>query len=174
MPEVRATRSVDRPLTEIWSFVEEMDNWAPLMKGYVDHAKENERDSIWTLRGDLGPFSKTVKMRVHITEWAGPSRVAFELVGIDEAVSGVGAFDLSTDQLALPTPTRSWVQRLLDWLFRRPPEAPPEPARSHVVFTFEIDAGGPMGPMINALLGPWTEEVARDLLEQVGTKLEVA
>jgi 3-oxosteroid 1-dehydrogenase len=142
--EVEHARSVGRPLPEIWAFVENFENWAPMLKGYVSHAVQSPTESTWKLRGELGPFSRTVEVKVTITEWTGPRRVAFTLDGVDEAVRGGGAFDLT--------------------------EAPG--ARSTVTFRFGVEAQGPMGPMINALLGPWTDEVARDLLDDVGAHLE--
>jgi hypothetical protein len=159
-----------------------MDQWAPMLEGYEAHDKQSDTDSVWTLRGDLGPFSKTVKLKVQITEWTPPSgeagRVAFTLEGIDEVVTGSGAFDLSEDVPPPPPepPARSLWQRLMDWLLGRSPELPQTtgPTTCHVVFTFTVDAGGPMGPMINAMLGPYAEQVAQGLLEAVGAHLENA
>lgn len=176
MPEVRATRSVDLPLSEIWAFVEDFDNWAPLLQGYESHETKSERESSWALTGDLGPFSKTVHLDVEITEWEAGKRVAFTLQGTDEQVSGSGAFDLHEDAPPPPPepPPRSLFQRFLDWILGRKAEplALPGPSTSHVVFSFAIDAGGPMGPMINAMLGPYAESVAQGLLDAVGEKLE--
>ena len=172
MPEVRAAASVDRPIAAIWPWIAEMDNWAPMLRGYQSHTKESDTESIWTLTGELGPMSKTIKLKVSIVEWTEGQRVAFELVGIGEPVSGHGAFDLHEDAPPEPPapPVRSWWQKLLDWLRRAPPPLPPpapEPSASHVVFTFAIEASGPMGPMINAMLGPYAEAVAAELLASV-------
>jgi len=171
VPEVRVTASVDKPVAAVWPWVKEMDNWAPMLKGYESHEKESETESVWTLTGDLGPMSKTVAMRVTITEWVDGERVAFALTGVEEAVTGGGAFDITEDAPPPPPPppTKGWFARLIDWLFGRKAPAPalPEPAESHVVFTFAIEAGGPMGPMINAMLGPYAEMVATELLASV-------
>lgn len=176
MPDVVVSRGVDRPLSEVWAFVEDMDHWAPMLKGYVAHAKVDDRASEWTLSGELGPFSRTVKLSVRITEWTDQKRVAFELEGLDEAVSGGGSFDLSETRPELPMPApRPWWRRMFDWLFGAPPPPPPAaPAKSHVTFSFAIHALGPMGPMIDALLGPYAEAVAHDLLDTVGSHLEVS
>jgi len=175
MPECRHTRAVDLPLSRIWPFVADMDNWAPMMKGYVGHEKQTDQDSIWTLKGDLGPFSKTVQLAVHIVDWREGEAVAFELEGIDEAVVGSGRFGLTeSTPPAPPVPVRSWWMRWLDWLLGREPSTPAlsDASSSHVVFEFSVEAQGPMGPMINALLGPWADEVASDLLQRVGEHLE--
>lgn len=176
MPECRQTRAVDLPLSAIWTFVQDMDNWAPMMKGYVAHEKQSEADSIWTLKGDLGPFSKTVKIAVHIDEWRDAESISFTLKGVGEAVEGSGSFQLSESAPPAPPPAppKPWWTRLLDWILGRKEEplALPDERTSHVVFNFTIEAQGPMGPMINALLGPWSDEVASELLQSVGDHLE--
>ena len=146
-----------------------MDNWAPMLKGYVAHEKSSATKSVWTLTGDLGPFTKTIHVDVTVTEWVEAKRVSFSLVGLDENVQATGTLELTEEQPVIPP--RTWWQRLLDFLLRRPVRLP-EPTASHVVFTFSIEAGGPMGPMINAMLGPYADAVATELLEKVAGRLE--
>ena len=177
MPEVVARRSVAIPLAETWEFVREFDNWAPMLTGYESHETHSVDESTWALTGDLGPFSKTVHLRIRITEWVEAERVAFTLEGIDEQVQGSGCFDLSEQQpVGEKPPPRTWWQRLWDRLWGRPAPTPElaGPVTSHVVFTFAIDAGGPMGPMINAMLGPYAETVAQRLLADVSSALAPA
>ena len=169
MPEVRAIRTVDRPLSEIWSYVQDFDNWAPMLRGYQKHEVVDETDSIWTLRGDAGALSRTVNLKVHITEY-GQERVAFELEGLDEAVEGSGAFDMRPHGEAPPPRPRTWWQRFTDWLFGRKPQLA-APGAAQITFDFRIEAQGPMAPMINAMLAPWTQQVADDLLESIASEL---
>jgi len=168
MPQITASRAVDLPLNVIWPFVAEMDNWAPMLKGYVAHEKSSATKSVWTLTGDLGPFTKTIHVDVTVTEWVDAERVAFSLVGLDENVQATGTLALMEERPELPP--RTWWQRLLDFLLRRR-VALPQAAESHVVFTFNIEAGGPMGPMINAMLGPYADAVATELLDKVSAHL---
>jgi len=168
VPEVVANVQVDNSLAEVWAFVRDMDNWAPMMKGYVKHEKHSEADSVWTLTGDLGPFSKTVDLKVHVTEWLDAERVAFEMEGVIEQVTATGSLELSDKQpIALP---RSFWQRLLDWLLRRRAIGTGV-GEANLTFTFSIQAGGPMGPMINPMLGPYSDAVARELLDSVASHL---
>lgn len=144
-----------------------------MLPGYVAHEALSANDSVWTLEGDLGPFTRTVQLAVRITELSPPSRITFEVAGMGEDANGGGTFTLAPQSVDTPQPvTRSPWQRLLDWLFRRKPALPAPAGATEVSFTFRIEAGGPMGPMINALLGPFAEQVAHDLLERVGTHLE--
>lgn len=174
MPEVVAARKIHRPASEIWEFVQDFGAWAPLVKGYVSHTTESETDSLWTLRGDAGPLTRQVKLRVHITEFS-PARVAFDMKGVGEPVDASGCFELAPEGAPPPAtpPPRSWLQRLVDWLTGRKPAlpAPREAQATTVRFTFRIDAQGPMGPMINAMLGPFAQGVADDLLAGIGHRL---
>ena len=176
MPEVRADTVVHRSLAEVWDFVQEMDNWAPMLRGYVGHDKHSDTESTWKLTGDLGPFTKTVDVAVRVTEWVDAERVVFELNGITEQVRGEGALSLTTDALNPSTdaPSRSAWQRLWDWLLRRAPvqSADAGAGAANLSFTFAINALGPMGPMINPMLGPYADAVAKELLEKVAAHVE--
>ena len=162
MPEVKASAPVNRPLSEVWDFVSEMDNWAPMLKGYQKHEKKSEQESTWTLNGDLGPFSKVVDMKVEVVEWTEPERVAFTLEGITEVFTGKGSLELGSEA----APRTTW-QVFWDWLLRRDPPQ----GDVFATFNFEIDAGGPMGPMINPMLGPYAKLVAEDLVHSVAAHL---
>lgn len=166
MPEVRADTVVQRPLSEVWEFVQEMDNWAPMMRGYVSHEKHSDEQSTWKLTGDLGPFSKTIEVSVKVTEWVEADRVAFELTGITEQVQGTG-----TLQLGMEAPERSGWDRFWDWLLRRSPTPDASAGTANLTFSFAINALGPMGPMINPMLGPYADAVAKDLLASVAAEL---
>lgn len=171
MPDVTAVREVDRSLDAIWDFVQDFGNWAPLLRGYVKHEVQSESDSIWTLKGEAGPLSREVNLAVHITEYT-PEKVAFTLKGLDEAVEGGGAFVMQPSGEAPVAKPRSWWQRLVDWITgAKEPELARGSAR--ITFQFVIEAQGPMGPMINAMLGPWAEEVAEELLQSIGDQLTV-
>jgi len=172
MPVVTAVRQVDRTLDDIWTYVQDFSNWAPLLRGYVQHEVQSDTDSVWTLKGEAGPLSRQVNLQVHITEYT-PERVAFTLKGLDEAVEGGGAFTMESSGEAPVARPRSWWQRFVDWLTgaKEPPAAR---GSSTVTFEFTIEAQGPMGPMINAMLGPWAGEVAEELLDSIGQALAPA
>ena len=162
MPEVTASAPVNRPVSEVWAFIAEMDNWAPMLKGYEKHEKKSDTESVWTLNGDLGPFSKSVDMNVQVVEWLDSERIAFTLEGITEVFTGSGSLELGSEA----APRSAW-QRFWDWLLRR--EAPR--GDLFATFNFQIDAGGPMGPMVNPMLGPYAKRVAEDLVTSVAAHL---
>src|SRR5580704_18150642 len=88
MPEVEYTTSLSLPRTAVWSFVKDMNNWAPFLTGYQRH--EILSDTIWTLKGDVGVLARIVRLQAHVTDWSGPERVAFTLTGLNEQVEGGG------------------------------------------------------------------------------------
>jgi carbon monoxide dehydrogenase subunit G len=189
MPEVEFTTRVGRPREAVWDFVKDMNNWAPYLTGYQTHEILSETDSIWTLKGDVGVLARVVKLKAHVTEWNGPSRVSFTLTGLNEQVDGEGTLEMEAGEAAnvpapVAVPTRSWLQRLLDSLFRfffrqahgpAPVRALPSggPA-SQLRFRLRMDAGGPAGPLVNAMLGPALMPAAEDLANKIAAHLERA
>ena len=42
MRKVQFSTTVDIPLGELWDFVKDLNNWAPMVKGYQGHEFLNE------------------------------------------------------------------------------------------------------------------------------------
>ncbi len=195
MPEVEYTTSMSLPREEIWEFIKDMNNWAPFLTGYKQHEILSETDSIWTLKGDVGILSRVVRLKAHITEWDGPQRVAFTLTGLNEMVEGGGVLSMqpagadsaaAAEQAALAPPPRRgllWrlIERLTRWFLRRAdsqkgnhPRRLPAPAKasSHLTFKLRMEAGGPTGPLVNAMLAPALLPAAEDLANKIAAHLE--
>lgn len=183
MAEVEYSAAAALPRETVWDFVREMDHWASFVTGYQRHEKTGERDSLWTLKGDLGVMSRTLTFKVHVTEWSGPERVRFELEGLNEPMRGEGCFELAPDAgAAAPAPSRSWVRRILDslarWLFRlrhgrvERRVAASGAGATRLTFRLRLDPGGPMAPMVNAMLAPLLTPAAESLAERILATLE--
>lgn len=182
MPEHTYETTLAVPVPKLWDFVQDMDNWAPFVHGYQEHEKISDSNSIWTLKGDVGVLSRTVKLDVHITQWDERERVEFTLEGINEQVSGGGTFLLSPiepDKPPEPEVKAGLWTRFMTWLARVFGQAPkrealPEPgdAGAHMSFRLRMDAGGPMAPMINAMLAPALGPATETLGEKIAAKLE--
>jgi hypothetical protein len=165
-----------------------MNNWAPFLTGYQTHEILGDMDSIWTLKGDVGVLARVVKLKVHVTEWNGPSRVSFTLTGLNEQVDGGGTLEMQpVDDVApaaAPAPLAkvSFFSRILAaimrFFFRRVHGAGPARAAprggpgSQLTFRLRMDAGGPTGPLVNAMLGPALLPAAEDLANKIAAKLE--
>src|SRR5262245_19889731 len=104
MPEVQHATTIALAPERIWDFVKDMGNWAPFNTGYQKHEQLDATDSVWTVKGDVGILSRTVKLKVHITEWNGPGRVTFTLEGLNEEVSGDGALLMTAANAPPPAP----------------------------------------------------------------------
>ncbi len=193
MPEVAFTTEMRLPLSLVWAFVSDMNNWAPFLTGYQGHEIIDATDSLWTLKGEVGILSRRVELRAHVTEWAPPERVSFTLTGVNEAVDGGGTVVLrratasEAGAMSVPPPSGSMLHRFLAaiarWLFRlthrseRSPALPASrPAGEAIAleFTLRMDAGGPAGPLVNAMLGPALEPAVEDLAKKIAAHLENA
>ena len=188
MPEVEYTTKLSIPREAVWDFVKDMNNWAPFLTGYQRHEILTEADSIWTLKGDVGVLARVVKLKAHVTEWNGPDRVAFTLTGLNEQVEGGGELvmtDATVARAPAPIVKRSFFRKLIDafarFLFRRMHGNGPEraaPAKnasgpgSLLTFTLRMDAGGPTGPLVNAMLAPALGPAAEDLANKIAAHLE--
>lgn len=144
MPEASHALTVQAPLRSVWGFVQEMDNWARLLPGFQNLIKIDDRESIWTVKGDLGVVSRVVEFRVHITEWVEPSEVAFRLEGLNENATGAGSFH------AALAGDRSTTLK----------------------FQLALEAGGTMGPMVNALMVPVLPRLIARFAEAIGREIE--
>lgn len=193
MAEAEYVTRVAAPVARVWDFVHEMDNWAAFLRGYQSHEKQGERDSIWVLKGDVGAVTRTVKFHVHIDEWDAPARVRFTLRGLNEEMNGGGSFWLQPAAAQPPGPAAShaakgpgWFARLVRWAYRRifgrsqrahaASAANTEGAAgaecSQLGFHLRIAPGGPMGPLVDAMLNPLMLPVAEELAEKIAARLE--
>lgn len=179
----------------IWEFVQEMDNWATFVAGYLSHEKESADDSTWVLKGDVGVLARTVKFKVHVDEWAGPERVTFSLVGVNEPMQGSGTFLLqpyedeaeaaAADARAASSARDGFFARLFAAIARffyrlvhgraeraASADSGPGAGMSKLTFRLEIQPGGPMAPMVNALMKPMMTPAAEGLANQIMATLE--
>jgi carbon monoxide dehydrogenase subunit G len=173
----------------IWDFVKVMDNWAPYVTGYQSHEVIDDADSIWTLKGDVGVLSRVVQFRVHITEWAGPARVAFTMSGINEQTEGEGLFVMGpvgadTETAAAPAaPRKGWWRslrsRMILFFYRRSNPQQTErivsqtgPAASQLAFTLRMKSGGVIGPVVDAMIEPMLAPAAEDLANKIANQVE--
>ncbi len=143
MPKVDYTATIEVPRALVWDFVKDINNWAPFAKGYQEHELVNDRESLWTVKGDIGPISRVTKFRVRITEWVDGERVAFVLQGLNESVGGEGAIRLT--DAAIGTEVRGEAM---------------------------IEFGGSLGPVINQLFVPWARAGADELVTKIAVALQ--
>ncbi len=127
------------PRAEVWEFVHDMNNWAPFTRGYQSHELLNDRESVWTVKGDLGPISRVTKFHVTITEWIDGEKVAFTVRGLNEPINGRGAITIADG----------------------------EAATTLIHGNATIEMGGTLGPVVNQLIVPFVEEGADELVTKI-------
>jgi carbon monoxide dehydrogenase subunit G len=93
MPSGMHQVEVHLPIEEVWEFVKDMDHWAPLVPGYIKHQKLNDRQSTWEFKSDIGIMKKKINLLIDIKEWNAPTKVTFQLTGINEKFKGSGYFE---------------------------------------------------------------------------------
>ncbi len=145
MPEVEYKNIVNAPMEEVWGFVSVIEKWAPFLKGYQKHDEISDTESIWILKGDVGVLSRTVEMKVNITNWDDESKtVEFTVEGINEKADGGGVFNAVTKS----------------------------ENETELSFKLEINAGGMIGPVVNVLLKPMLKPVAKEMAEKIKDRIE--
>lgn len=201
MAEAEYTTTTRVPIDAVWAFVQEMDNWGRFVTGYQKHEKQDELHSTWTLKGDVGVLSRTLTFAVEIVEWNGPSRVSFTLKGKNEPMQGEGTFTLSDTPseehgaspasipiVASEPPKPNALFRLFQafwrWLLGRAGGGAPQrdasatlPAAAGATttrlrFALKLTPGGPMAPMIEAMIRPLLLPAAEDLANRILAQLE--
>lgn len=135
---------VDASLAQVWAYVGDMANWAGNMPGYQSFEVLDETDSLWTLKVALGALVRTVRLRIHITEWRAPDHVAFTLTGVGDPIEGRGGFDAR----------------------------PCGDARSEVVLTLSVAGSGQMAGVMESMARPVLPRLGRGLAEALKTEIE--
>lgn len=143
MPSGTHTTDLDIPIEKVWEFVSDMNRWAPLVPGYIEHEILSDTQSTWTFKGDLGIMQKTVKLQIDITEWREPSLVTFDLTGLNENFAGNGYFkaDAISD------------------------------SKTEMHGNLDITAKGMMGPMINTILKSFVPKTAEELTKAIAEEI---
>jgi carbon monoxide dehydrogenase subunit G len=132
------------PIKKVWEFVKDMDNWAPLLPGYISHEKISEQKSNWTFRENVGILKKKISLQVTIKEWIEPTRVTFDLKGINENISGHDYFTAE----AL------------------------EQNRTKMTGYLEMTAGGALAPVMNAVMKTSLPKSGEELTIAIAEKLK--
>lgn len=144
MPSGTHSINLQVPIQNIWNFVSDMDKWAPLVPGYIEHTIISDRQSTWSFKGDLGFMKKTVKLRIDITNWIEPTKVTFDLTGVSDNFTGSGYFE---------------AEALSD-------------NETKMTGFLDITAKGAMGPMINGILKSFVPKTAEELSQAIANRIE--
>ncbi|GAB3798453.1 CoxG family protein [Virgibacillus kimchii] len=143
MPSGTYHEELQLPIMRVWDFVSDMNNWAPLVPGYIDHEIINDRESYWEFMGDIGILKRKIKLQVTITKWEKPSKVTFNLEGKNEKFTGSGYFEgIALDE-----------------------------DKTQMTGNLDITATGMKSPVINPVLTTFVPKTAEDLTQAVAEKI---
>lgn len=144
MPAVVQSVVVQAPLPATWAFVRDMRNWAELVPGFEGYTAASDIDSEWKIRGDVGILSKLVTFDVHVNEWVEQSHVQFSMVCREEPLTADGS--LTAGRL--------------------------DSASTSLDFALDANAGGMLGPVVNALLKTVLPRMASDFSGSIKRAIE--
>lgn len=146
MIQTEQTVTVERGIEDTWSYAKDFERWASIMPGYQTCEIADADNSLWILKIGVGGLVRTVKVRVHVEEWAGPERVDFSFKLEGDPVVGSGSY------LA----------------------APLGPAQTAMTLKVQVSGSGPMAPMWEAMGGPVLPKFAKGFAEQLKARIEEA
>lgn len=144
MIETEQTVTVNCGIDDTWIYARDFERWASIMPGYQTCEIEDEDNSRWILKVGVGAMIRTVKVRVHVDEWAGPERVDFSFQLEGDPVVGRGSY------LA----------------------APKGAGQTDMTLRVQVEGSGPMAPMWEAMGGPLLPKFARSFAEQLKARVE--
>ena len=144
MPSEIQHVELDIPIEVIWDFIRDENNWAPLVPGYIQHQKINDRQISWEFKSDLGIMKKKITLLIDIKEWNEPSKVIFEIRRKNEKYLGEGYFEAKA-------------------LNRN---------KTRLTGFLDINATGPMGALANTLLSKAVNLSDEEVAAAISSKLE--
>lgn len=144
MIETEQTVTIDAGIKQVWDYAHDINKWASLMPGLQACTIIDADNSHWTLKVGAGGLVRTVKVRVHVTEWAGPTRATFTYKLEGDPVEGGGSYT-ATSRGAHAT---------------------------DVTLSVRVEGKGPMAPMWEAMGKPLLPSFAKAFAEQLKAKIE--
>lgn len=76
------------PLQEVWSFLNDFNNWANCVDGYIHHREITPLQSVWTLKGELGLLEKTIQLHVKRMKTATPYHMVINFSSLQNKLLG--------------------------------------------------------------------------------------
>jgi carbon monoxide dehydrogenase subunit G len=146
MIEAEHTIEINSSIEAVWDYVQDIRRWANLFPGCQDCEVIDEHDSRWTLKVGAGGLVKTVNVKVHVEQWAGPERVDFRYQLVGEPVVGSGSY----------VATRKGEHE------------------TEVLLQVRVEGGGPMAQMWEAVSRPMLPQLARSFASKLKREIEEA
>ncbi|MEK5230228.1 SRPBCC domain-containing protein [Lysinibacillus sp. FSL K6-0232] len=82
---------------KLQEFIQNKEEWAVLIPGYLHHEFPNDQDMIWVFQGDFGLIQKAVKVELKVKP-SQPYQVLFDIVGLSDPINGDGSFEIKENE----------------------------------------------------------------------------
>jgi len=145
MIETEQAVLVEAPNADVWSYVQDIRRWASLFPGCRECTVIDDNDSRWVLKVGAGGLVRTVNVRVHVDEWAGPNRVRFTFKLEGEPVDGHGTY----------------IGKVIG------------ARQTEVSMKVAVNGSGPMAPMWEAVSKPLLPQLAKTFAGQLKNEIEL-
>lgn len=146
MIETEQSVVIHAPIGDVWTYAKDVERWAEIMPGYQQCEIADEDNSRWVLKVGVGGLVRTVKVQVHVDEWAGPESVTFSFKLEGDPVSGGGSYSAVAEG----------------------------PSATGVTLAVRVIGGGPMAPMWEAMGAPMLPKFALAFAEQLKARIEAS
>lgn len=145
MIETEQSVLIEAPNEDVWTYIQDIRRWANLFPGCRECTVIDESDSRWVIKVGAGGLVRTVNVRVHVDEWAGPSRVQFTFKLEGEPVDGRGTY------------TGKAVGA----------------HQTEISLKVAVNGSGPMAPMWEAVSRPLLPQLAKTFAGQLKSEIEL-
>lgn len=80
--------TLDLPLQNVWPFLNDFNNWANYVDGYINHREINPLQSIWTFKGEFGLIEKFIRLKVNRIKTPEPYHMLVHFSSFQNKLSG--------------------------------------------------------------------------------------
>ncbi|MEE3809757.1 SRPBCC family protein [Lysinibacillus fusiformis] len=91
------SKNISMQKEKLEEFIQNKEQWAVLIPGYLHHELLNENDMIWVFQGDFGIIQKAVKVELKVKK-SDAHQILFDLEGLSDPINGDGSFEIKQNQ----------------------------------------------------------------------------
>ncbi|MED4701907.1 SRPBCC domain-containing protein [Lysinibacillus capsici] len=97
----QCSKEINIQKEKLENFIQNREQWAVLIPGYLHHELLNEDDMIWVFQGDSGIIKKAVKVKLKVKK-SDAHQIQFDLEGLSDPIIGNGSFEIMQNQNESP------------------------------------------------------------------------
>lgn len=91
------SKNISMQKEKLEEFIQNKEQWAVLIPGYLHHELLNENDMIWVFQGDFSIIQKAVKVELKVKK-SDAHQILFDLEGLSDPINGDGSFEIKQNQ----------------------------------------------------------------------------